>query len=67
MNNKYAVVTGGAGSLGAEITKMLTDTGVTVFIFDKNLERGNALAGTSKKIVFHHLRRMLFSDSRKGL
>lgn len=44
LNNKVAVITGGASGLGEATVRRFIDQGVKVSIFDMNEERGNAVA-----------------------
>ncbi len=43
-NGKSAIVTGGAGGLGAATVRALVDCGYGVVVFDRDQERGDALA-----------------------
>src|SRR4051794_29306046 len=45
LQGRSAIVTGGAGGLGAATVRRLADLGVGVAIFDRDLDRGKALAG----------------------
>jgi NAD(P)-dependent dehydrogenase (short-subunit alcohol dehydrogenase family) len=45
LDGRAAIVTGGAGGLGAATVRRLVDQGVAVAIFDRDLGRGSALAG----------------------
>jgi len=44
LENRSALVTGGAGGLGAATVRRLVDRGVGVVVFDRDLDRGTALA-----------------------
>jgi NAD(P)-dependent dehydrogenase (short-subunit alcohol dehydrogenase family) len=44
LDGKAAIVTGGAGGLGAATVRRLVEQGVGVAVFDRDLERGSALA-----------------------
>ena len=43
LDGRAAIVTGGAGGLGAATVRRLVGQGVGVVIFDRDLDRGNAL------------------------
>ncbi len=45
LDGRAAIVTGGAGGLGAATVRHLVAQGVRVAVFDRDLERGDALAG----------------------
>ncbi len=44
LTGRSAIVTGGAGGLGAATVRQLVDRGVGVAVFDRDLDRGTALA-----------------------
>ena len=44
LDGRAAIVTGGAGGLGAATVRRLVEQGVGVAVFDRDLERGSALA-----------------------
>jgi len=56
LEDKVAVVTGGAAGIGKAVARLLTDAGACVVIADRNLESAQSLAGelgnTSSAIAF---------------
>jgi len=56
LNNKVAVITGGASGLGEATVRRFIDQGVKVSIFDMNEERGNAIAKElGDKVIFNRV------------
>ena len=54
INNKVALITGGASGLGEATVRRFTDLGAKIAIFDMNEERGNAIAEElGDTVVFH--------------
>ncbi|MFV0315422.1 MAG: SDR family NAD(P)-dependent oxidoreductase, partial [Microthrixaceae bacterium] len=45
LQGRSAIVTGGAGGLGAATVRKLVDAGMSVAVFDRDAERADALAG----------------------
>ena len=52
LNNKVAIVTGGATKIGATVAKVLSDYGVKVTIFDIDKENGEKVAQSNSNIDF---------------
>ncbi|MEW2740370.1 SDR family oxidoreductase [Providencia sp. PROV130] len=52
LNNKVAIVTGGATKIGATVAKVLSDYGVNVTIFDIDKENGEKVAQSNPNIDF---------------
>ena len=50
LKNKVAIVTGGGGHLGSEMTKGLSDMGATVFVFGRNPDKYSDLSLYNNKI-----------------
>jgi NAD(P)-dependent dehydrogenase (short-subunit alcohol dehydrogenase family) len=44
LEGRSAIVTGGAGGLGAATVRRLVEAGMRVVIFDRDIDRGEALA-----------------------
>ena len=54
INNKVAIITGGASGLGEATVRRFASQGVKVSIFDMNEERGNAVAEElGESVIFH--------------
>jgi NAD(P)-dependent dehydrogenase (short-subunit alcohol dehydrogenase family) len=54
INNKVAIITGGASGLGEATVRRFAGLGARISIFDMNDERGNAIAGElGDSVAFH--------------
>ena len=49
MKNKNALIIGGAGYLGSEMTKTLTDLGANVIVASRNKKKRTSLYKSNKK------------------